>query len=75
MFEVEFASEVGINWDGGFTYEYTGSGNVIITTTWDAAGQPAKVSLEVLRQMKDYAKVCLTTWQEVVSEAIVTGKY
>lgn len=58
MFEIENATEYGIDHDGGFAFEYlpTVGGQVRykITKIWDAYGNPCKVSSKVRQQMGDY---------------------
>lgn len=59
MFEIEDATEYGIDHDGGFAFEYlesapAGQVRYRITNIWDADGNPCKVSEDVRRQMGDY---------------------
>jgi len=70
MFDIEYAKEVDINFDGGFSYKYLASGSPKITKIWDVNGNQTRVSRFIYRQMCEYARDCLPSWQDIVGERI-----
>lgn len=65
VFEVEYAPEVGIGFEGGFSYDYTPDGGVKIIRVWDTEGKDLRVSGDVYRQICRYAQDCLKSWQAI----------
>ncbi len=74
MFYVEFPKEVGIDFDGGFEYEYLPNSRVKVTPI-SPNGKTTRVSKQIYRQMCDHARSCLKGWQEIIDEQMATNKY
>ena len=75
MFCVEFPKEeAGIDFNGGFEYEYLPGGGVRVFPI-SPDGEPCRVSRKLYAQMCKFARNQLPGLQEQVGDMIATRKY